>query len=102
MTMATRTIATKITLKAAATPNRPDPTSLSIWTVRRFHRAETRKIAALMAVMALTKAKTRPEKNAGAIRGNVIFQKVVIPSAPRFCAASSIVGSICLKTATPD
>ena len=39
-----------------------------------------------------------PEKKAGAMRGNVTFRNVVIPSAPRFWAASSMDGSICRST----
>ena len=63
-------------LNAAAPPKRPASVCERIWTVIRFQSAETRKIAALMAVMARTKEKTRAEKKAGTRRGRVIRRKV--------------------------
>jgi hypothetical protein len=70
--------------------------------VIKFHREDTRNMAALIAVIARTKANTSPEKYAGSIKGRVIFEKVLRESAPRSIAASSIEGSICRRMATPD
>ncbi len=102
MPMATRMIRIRRTLKAAAAPRRPASVCDRICTVIRFQSADTRKMAALMAVMARTKEKTRPEKKAGTSRGNVMRRKVTWVEAPRLVAASSMAGSICRRPAMPD
>jgi hypothetical protein len=75
-----------MTLKAAAAPKRPASVWDRICTVMRFQSAETRKIAALMAVMARTKENVRPEKKAGTMRGRVTRRKVAAVVAPRSAA----------------
>jgi len=75
--MATTIMPTKMILKAAAAPKRPELTWDKICTVIKFQLAETRKMAALMAVMARTKAKTKPEKKAGEMSGRVMRRNTV-------------------------
>ena len=66
---ATKMMASSTKLNAAAAPRRPEATCDKICTVMSCQSADTRKIAALTAVIARTKEKTSPEKKAGAMKG---------------------------------
>ena len=65
-------------------------------------RAFTKKMIAERLVMWRVKLKIRPASSAGRISGSVTLRKVYCASAPRMPEASSMLGSICCKAATPD
>ena len=75
--------------------------SLRMLAVTMRHRALTRKMMADRLVMWRVKLKIRPASSAGMMSGRVTLRKVYWASAPRMLDASSMLGSICCRAATP-